>query len=183
MIVSAASGEQVQHEIYGQRYLVLHDGYRYEGQPGTADFRVTHFNEFGQYMPPINLAGDYASVVDAVPTWSLLSSDDRSLRATLQWRSAMPIMVLVMTVLAISFSKTNPRQGRFMKMLPAILMFVFYFVFLSFVRGQMAQGKWPIYPGLWAVHGGFLLVGWWLFTKDKFARSRPLKLEDKTVNA
>jgi lipopolysaccharide export system permease protein len=166
-VLLARHGEQIEHQEYGQRYLVLQDGFQYEGQPGTADFRITHFSTYGQYMPPVVLSGDYANETDAKSTFELLSSDDKKLRTAFQWRLSLPVMVFVITLLAVPLSKTNPRQGRYLKMLPAILVFVFYFVFLGGVRGLMEQGKWPVLPGLWIVHGAFVLLGWLLFNWDR----------------
>jgi len=182
MVLFADSGEQIQHETYNQRYLVLHNGYRYEGQPGTAEFRVTHFSTYGQYMPPVELSGDYANEDDAKPTRALLFSNDRVERTTLQWRISLPVMVFVVTLLAVSFSKTNPRQGRYLKILPAFLVFVFYYVFLSSVRGLMVSGKWPILPGLWVVHTAFLFVGWLLFNWERLIRSKH-RATESNVNA
>jgi len=182
-ILLARRGDQVEHEEYGQRYLVLRDGYQYEGQPGTADFRITHFSSYGQYMPPVVLSGDYTLDADTKSTLSLLSSDDRELRTALQWRIALPVMVFVMTLLAVTFSKTNPRQGRYLKMLPAILVFVFYFVFLSTVRGLMDQGKWPILPGFWVVHGAFLALGWFLFNWDRLMQPKRHSRVEKVAHA
>jgi len=169
MVVMAAYGEQIQNAEYGQRYLVLHDGYRYEGQPGTTEFRVTKFSTYGQYLPPVELANDYTNQTDAKNTSELIASNDRSLRAALQWRISLPVMVFVVTLVAVPLSRTNPRQGRYMKMLPAILVFVFYFIFLSSLRGAMEHGKWPIYPGLWAVHAAFAGLGLTLFNWDRIA--------------
>jgi len=170
-VLLARHGEQIEHETYGQRYLVLHDGYQYDGQPGSADFRITHFGTYAQYMPPVVLSGDYTSEADAKPTRELFFSDDRVSRTTLQWRLSLPIMVFVIALMAVPFSKTNPRQGRYLKMLPAILVFVFYFVFLSTVRGLMEQGKWPVFPGFWVVHGAFIFLGWLLFNWDRLTHS------------
>lgn len=183
MVAVADFGEQVQMQEYGQRYLVLHDGFRYEGQPGTPDFRVTHFSTYGQYMQPVELSGDYTNETDAKPTRELLSSNDMVLRTTLQWRLSLPVMVFVVTLLAVSFSKTNPRQGRYLKMLPAVLVFVFYFVFLTSVRGLMEHGKWPILLGFWVVHGAFLMLGWLLFNWERVTQSTGRTAKEKMVNA
>ena len=183
IILLARHGEQVEHEEYGQRYLVLRDGYQYEGQPGTADFRITHFSSYGQYMPPVVLSADYAWDTDAKFTAELLASNDIASRTALQWRIALPVMVFVMTFLAVPFSRTNPRQGRYLKMLPAFLVFVFYFVFLGTVRGLMEQGKWPVLPGFWAVHGAFLALGWLLFNWDRLLRPKRRSRVEKTAHA
>jgi lipopolysaccharide export system permease protein len=182
-VILARSGAQIEHQEYAQRYLVLQDGYQYEGQPGTADFRVTHFSSYGQYMPPIVLSGDYTNETDAKSTMELWASGDRKLRTALQWRLSLPVMVFVITLLAVTFSKTNPRQGRYLKMLPAILVFVFYFVFLGAVRGIMEQGKWPIYPGLWVVHGAFIMLGWLLFNWDRLMLSRRQHVLENAAHA
>jgi lipopolysaccharide export system permease protein len=134
-------------------------------------------------MPPVILSGDYARQTDAKSTMDLLASDDRELRTALQWRIALPMMVFVITLLALPFSKTNPRQGRYLKMLPAILVFVFYYVFLITVRGWMEQGEWPILPGFWAVHGAFLVLGWLLFNWDRLMQPKRRTRVEKTVHA
>jgi len=182
-VMLARRGEQLDHPEYGQRYLVLKDGYQYEGEPGTADFRITHFSSYGQYMPPVVLTGDYANESDAKPSLELLKSNDRVSRTALQWRLSLPIMVFVIALLAVPFSKTNPRQGRYLKMLPAILVFVFYFVFLRSVCGQMEQGKWPIFPGVWIVHGLFAGLGWLLFNWDRMTRPKRQATQEKTTHA
>jgi lipopolysaccharide export system permease protein len=163
MIAVAKNGEQIQNVEYGQRYLMLHEGHRYEGRPGTPEFRVTQFSTYGQYMPSFVVSSDYTNETDAKSTRDLFSSDNRALRTALQWRISLPVLVFVATLLAVPLSKTNPRQGRYLKMLPAVLVFVFYFTFLSSVRGAMESGKWPIYPGLWAVHFAFLLLALLLY--------------------
>jgi lipopolysaccharide export system permease protein len=92
-------------------------------------------------------------------------------------------MVFVVALLAVPLSRTNPRQGRYMKMLPAILVFVFYFIFLSSLRGAMENGKWPIYPGLWAVHAAFLTLGLVLFNWDNIGRWRRRRSAGGAANA
>ncbi len=171
-IMLARHGEQAENPEYGQRYLLLRNGYQYKGRPGSADFRITRFETYGQYMPSVILSGDYTNETDAKSTTELLSSNDPILRTAFQWRLSIPVMVFIVTLLAVTFSRTNPRQGRYLKMLPAFLVFVFYFIFLSTLRGIMEQGKWPIFPGLWIVHAAFLALGWVLFNWDNLTRSK-----------
>jgi lipopolysaccharide export system permease protein len=182
-VMLARHGEQLDNPEYGQRYLVLKDGYQYKGQPGTAEFRITHFASYGQYMPPVVLSGDYANETDAKSTAELFKSTDQAQRTALQWRISLPVMVFIVTILAVPFSRTNPRQGRYLKMLPAFLIFVFYFIFLSTIKGLMEQGKWSIFPGLWVVHGAFLALGWLLFNWDRLSQSRRSAAAGKTAHA
>ena len=46
-VVVASRGEQIDSEDQESRLLILHDGRRYEGVPGTSQFRVVEFAEHG----------------------------------------------------------------------------------------------------------------------------------------
>ena len=46
-VVVAERGEQRDSDDPNTRYFVLHNGKRYEGIPGTSEFRVTEFAEHG----------------------------------------------------------------------------------------------------------------------------------------
>ena len=67
--------------------------------------------------------------------------------------------MFVVTLLAVPLSRVNPRQGRFLKLLPAILLYMAYLTMLISVRSALEKGKLPISLGMWWVHGLFLLIG------------------------
>lgn len=157
-VVVAETGTQAYNQDYGQRYLILNNGHRYEGRPGTSEFTITRFSEWGRYLPPTTSVAEIESKADAKTTAELMAADDLESKATLQWRISMPLMVLVATLLAVPLSKTNPRQGRYLKMLPAILIYIFYLAFLINARSAIADGGLPHSIGLWVVHIPFLLI-------------------------
>lgn len=169
MVIIAESGVQAVEPEFGQRYLVLSKGYRYEGRPGSSEFTITRFDEWGRYLPPTTSVAELDSESEAKTTLELLKAQDAESQAALQWRISMPLMVLITTLLAVPLSKTNPRQGRYLKMLPAILIYVFYLVFLMNARKAIAADELPVWVGLWSIHIPFLLVAllmlnWqWLF--------------------
>lgn len=158
-IVVAQTGAQTYNTDYGQRYLILNNGYRYQGQPGSNEFTITSFNEWGRYLPPTTSAAEIESEADAKTTAQLMAAEDLESKATLQWRLSMPLMVLIATLFAVPLSKTNPRQGRYLKMLPAILIYIFYLAFLINARSAVTEGDLPDALGLWVVHIPFLLIG------------------------
>jgi lipopolysaccharide export system permease protein len=155
-VVVAEYGEQSVHDEFGQRYLNLHHGRRYEGQPGQADFQVTEFDVYGQYLPPPDTSAGFRNKADAIPTADLWGAEDLQSRATLQWRLSLPVLVLVVAFLAVPLSSTSPRRGRYVKMLPAIILYMVYLGALSGVRGAIEAGNWPVVPGLWVVHPIFI---------------------------
>ncbi len=153
-------------------YLVLENGYRIEGAPGEADYRVTHFAEYGQRLAITN--EDRKPTVDVLSTDQLWQSPSQSHIAALQWRLSVPILVLVVSLMAIPLSKTDPRQGRFNKLVPAILLYIIYLVALNAARGALEGGNSPQVfgrvVGLWGVHAVFVLLTCALFGFPKLMR-------------
>ena len=157
-VIVAESGAQQLHPEYGQRYLVLKNGHRYEGVPGQSDYQVMQFSTYGAYLTPADSSAALTNEVDAKTTAELLASDDLESRVAMQWRISMPLLVLVVALLAVPLSRTNPRSGRYLKLLPSILIYLFYLGALIGLRGVMDAGKWPLFPGLWSAHLFFFLL-------------------------
>lgn len=170
-VAVAEHARQILNPIYGQRYLQLEDGFRYEGTPGMRDYSVTQFKKLFQHMPEPNLSAAYKRAIDARATLDLFADDSRESQAALQWRLSLPILVLVVTLMAVPLSRTSPRQGRYLKMLPAILFYMIYLGTLSGVRGSIESGAWPVMPGLWLVHGAFFGVAMLLFSGGNLWRA------------
>jgi len=177
MVVIAESGVQAVEPEYKQRYLVLSKGYRYEGRPGTSEFTITSFDQWGRYLPPTTSTAELENEFEAKTTRELFKAEDPDSIATLQWRISMPLMVLIATLLAVPLSKTNPRQGRYLKMLPAILIYVFYLVFLTNARKSVAAGELSPSIGLWAVHAPFFIIAVLMLSWHRLFYGRAKKRE------
>ncbi|MBJ2217540.1 LPS export ABC transporter permease LptF [Pseudomonas sp. MF7453] len=156
-ILVADSGRQ---EIRpdGNRYLILENGYRYDGSPGLADYRAIKYDTYGVMLPKPEISGEVTDR-DALPTASLFGSQELRSIAELQWRLSLPLLVFIVTLMAVPLSRVNPRQGRFLKLLPAILLYMAYLTILISARGSLEKGKLPPALGLWWVHGVFLMIG------------------------
>ncbi len=157
VVVVAREGFSRRSESSGQRYLVLEDGQRIQGVPGQADFQVTEFREYGQRLEPVK-PWELRADSEAMPTAQLLGSDETEHRAEVQWRFSLPLLVLTVTLMAVPLSKTNPRQGRFVKILPAILLYVIYLLSLNAARGAVEDGEQASWFSIWWVHGLFVAV-------------------------
>lgn len=171
-VLVANTGRQEIRED-GSRYLILEDGYRYDGSPGQADYRIVQYETYGVLLPKPQLSTDLSDR-EALPTQALLGSDDPRLQAELQWRLSIPILVFVVTIMAVPLSRVNPRQGRFLKLLPAILLYMTYLSLLIAARGALDKGHISPVLGLWWVHALFLSVGllmlYWEPLRLKLAR-------------
>lgn len=158
ILAVARIGYQQVSEATQSRFLVLEQGQRY-ALPGvdlTAD--VLQFERYvarvGVYTPPT-----VAEQVLTLSTPALLASDALQSRVELQWRLGLPLMVLVMVLIALPLTRVNPRQGRFVTILPVLLLQLLFLGALMSAQGFINKGQWPLWPGLWAIHLAFLLLG------------------------
>lgn len=167
-VLFAETGEQVLDEATGQRYLVLKQGRRYVGEPGTNNYQVTEFDSFAQVLSPPEHPIVKKKEEKAIATRDLWESSNPLYQAELQWRLSIPLLVIVVSLIAVPLSRTNPRQGRYAKMIPAILLYIVYLVLLSVARGQIEDGKLSPMLGMWVVHGLFVLVAIMLLSWEEW---------------
>ena len=124
-------------------------------------------------------ASDEVTDRDAIPTLDLIGNPEPRAIAELQWRISLPLLVFVVTLIAVPLSRVNPRQGRFLKLLPAILLYMAYLTILISARGALEKGKLSPTLGLWWVHLLFLAVGllllYWEPLRLKLASRRSVK--------
>lgn len=156
VLVADSGRQEIQPD--GSRYLILENGYRYDGTPGSADYRVTKYDAHGVLLPKPTVSAEITDR-ESMPTSELWGSKNLRKKVELQWRLSLPLLVFVITLLAVPLSRVNPRQGRFLKLLPAIFLYMAYLSLLIAVRGALIKGRLPPSIGLWPVHAGFLLIG------------------------
>jgi len=161
-VVIAARGEQVASDDPDVRLLVLHDGRRYEGIPGTSQFRVVEFVEHGI---PYRLPSLRTPVPRprARPVAQLLGSDDLDEIAELQWRIGVPLSTLLLGFLAVPLSRAQPREGRYGRLAIGLLVFIIYLNMMSAAKTWIEQGTVSPTLGLWWVHGAIFLLALTLF--------------------
>jgi lipopolysaccharide export system permease protein len=60
-------------------------------------------------------------------------------------------------MLVVPLSAVNPRQGRFAKMGPAILIYLTYFMAISATKSAIEEGSIPNSIGLWPMNAALLV--------------------------
>jgi lipopolysaccharide export system permease protein len=147
----------------GDRFVVLLKGRRYEGTPGTLDYKMVDFDRYALRIEPREAAREAPSN-KAMPTLDLLAERKPDRIAELHWRVALPLAVLIMGLFAVPLAFVNPRSGRSWNLVLAVLVYALYNNLLSIFQAWTAQGKVPIWLGLWPVHFvmvAILLVLFW----------------------
>ena len=148
----------------GDRFIVLEHGRRYQGTPGTADYRVMEFERLGRRIEP-NEVRALPTSTKGLPTLALLATRDRVDRAELFWRISVPISAAVLTLLAIPMARVNPRMGRSFNFFAAMFLYMLYSNCLNIVQSLIAQGRVSLLLGLVVVHSAAASVVVALFLK------------------
>lgn len=149
-IVVAAEGH-VEAMANGDRFLVLDHGRRYEGTPGSADYRIMEFDRYGVRIETKESRG-IAQTQKHLPIWELASQPTPGNLGEILWRVGIPMSALNLALLAIPLSFVNPRAGRTNNLLAALLTFMIYSNLVSISQAWVSQGKLPFEIGIWAVH-------------------------------
>ncbi|KAB7628339.1 LPS export ABC transporter permease LptF [Alkalilimnicola sp. S0819] len=176
VLIAAARGRQEIHPETRDRHLVLEDGYRYQGVPGSPQWRVVRFERHGVLIREAEV-GEARLRHGGMPTEVLLASDAPRLRAELQRRLSAPLMVFVLALLAVPLSRSSPRDGRYGRLLAAVLVYAIYSNLLTVAQGWMEDGDLPVALGLWWVHGLLAALGLILLWREYGLRRRPRAVE------
>jgi len=161
-IVVAKEGE-MQVDQDGEKFVVMSKGRRYDGTPTQADFQMIEFERYGLSVanPSQTAAGEKS--VRALQTWDLLAKNTSYSRGELLWRMALPLMALTLMLLAIPLSFVNPRAGRSIGLLVALLLFVVYSNTVSVFQSSVSQNRIPFMLAWWPVHVAVALIVLGLF--------------------
>ena len=98
------------------------------------------------------------SKLKAIPSTDLLSNPTLPHQAELQWRVAAPISVPLLILLALPLARVQPRQGKFARILPGLLIYMIYMGLIVTMRGTIEDSKVDPSIGAWWIH--LLLLGY-----------------------
>jgi lipopolysaccharide export system permease protein len=140
----------------GDRFLVLLNGFRYEGEPGQADFRTFEFERYTVRIEAREVARTQGTKV--MKTMDLLQSAQPLHLAELSWRIGLPVSALLLALLAIPLSFVNPRAGRSVNLIVAVLVYMIYVNLLSIIQVHIAQSRVHVMPGIVVVHAVVALI-------------------------
>lgn len=150
IVVLAKAAVQQSDVDTGQQTLVLHDGWRYEGTPGQASYRIIRFAEHGVHvLPP---TGETRRDLDQVSSAALVQQDGIGAEAELQRRIGVPILVVLLALLALPLGYLPPRAGRYGRLIAGVMVYLAYANGLRLAQLWFVQGRTPEVLGLWWVH-------------------------------
>ena len=82
-------------------------------------------------------------------TLSLHGSASPKDLAEFQWRMCTPAATVLLALLAVPLSRTQPRRGRFARALAAVLAYAVFYNMMAFAKNLVQEGLVGAIPGLW----------------------------------
>ena len=155
VIVFAESARPMIDEATGARFMRMENVAQYDGAPGSAGFSVGRFDAQSILLPQ---PAEFEATLEqsTIATLDLIGSADPVHAGELQWRLSLILLAPVLGVLAVPMSRVQPRQGRYIKLVPAAFLYVVYFALLEFCRDAVEDGGSPY--AFWLVHAVFLAL-------------------------
>ena len=169
-VVYAQSGI-VREDATGAQSLQLDAGRRYAGTVNSPAFEITEFEQY-QIQIREQEVEQRRRKLGSVPSSELLLLDSNEAVAEWHWRIAIPLSIPLLTLIAVPLSRVNPRQGKFGRLLPALLLYLGYYSLLIIARSALEDGKIPAQLGMWWLHGTALLLGIVLIMRSRRSAQR-----------
>ncbi|OTG97146.1 LPS export ABC transporter permease LptF [Acinetobacter sp. ANC 4654] len=134
----------------------LVEGRRYEIFPGKAKYSQAEFQSYRLRLESDTEAKFESAEVEALPISKLWTNRaDPVVASELGWRIFVPFSIVVALALAVALSEVSPRQGRYLKLFPALLIFASLIVALMAVKTRVSKDEMGIeaYPLVLVVYG------------------------------
>ena len=125
----------------------LLQGRRYEIYTGTPQYSQAEFQSYRLRLENDKEAKFESGDVEALPFTKLLQTkDDPVIASELGWRIFVPFTIVVALMLATALAEVTPRQGRYLKLFPALLIFASLIVSLMAIKTRISKDE----VGVWA---------------------------------
>ena len=136
----------------GDKRLELFKGRRYDGSPGSDEFRILEFGKYTVLMSEGNGALRDIKTSRALDTLQLIGDPTPANLSELLWRVAMPLMCLLQMLIAVPLGFVNPRRGRALNLIIALLLSVTYNNVIGILQAGVASGRMDFGTTWWPVH-------------------------------
>lgn len=162
-IIFAKSATQVATSSQdGSVVLDLHEGRRYEVDTASRQYSQIGFGRYRIHLTGKDDSQGRPMKIEGIGTGELVKSlthqgevvlknstfGMNEVRAELGYRFSLPFLMMIAVLLATPFATVRPRQGRWLKLIPAIFVFVANVLILISLKETIAKGKMDalVYP-------------------------------------
>ncbi len=140
----------------GDKLLELSLGRRYDGNAGGTDFRSMDFERYVVVMSRNERELTDNRSARSLTTAQLISEPTPVNKGELLWRIAVPLMCVMQMLLAIPLGFVNPRRGRTLNLMIALVLAVSYSNAVGIMQSLVNQGKLGFMVAWWPLHAAAL---------------------------
>ncbi len=141
----------------GSRYVLFEDGRRYLGQAGMQDYEITRYRTYGVLLEQ-GKPESTGRRLEEYATGELWELERPRYKAELQWRLSYVITAVLLPLLAVAMNRFAFSEHRYTPLFVAILVYFIYSNLLGITKTLMVHEGFPLYIGLWWVHGLLVAV-------------------------
>jgi len=168
-ITLAKRAEQVNTGNSGVTQLDLFQGRRYEVGAGSLKYNQVTFDRYRITLTESSqdvITEDNIETQAIGPLWRAATGDaqtstNNALRAAqgeLGYRLALPWLMIIAPMLAVPLAQVRPRQGRWLRLFPSILLFVSCALGIISLKNAVSKGSVSVWAYAWLVLGFMALA-------------------------
>ena len=165
-IQTAKKGRHWEDKETGISYLVLDEGQFSEYDVEQDSWQLTEFgSSYTRIVQDDSI--NIKSHTKSTATSELINNLGDREWAAIHWRLMVPISIPLICLLAIPLSRTQPRKGKFSRLLPSILIYLIYVLLMMYSRKLIETGKIPGALGFWWIHAAMATFIYWMYCPIK----------------
>ena len=168
-ITLAKRAEQVETGSSGVTQLDLFQGRRYEvgagslkyNQVGFDRYRITLTEPSKEVITEDNIETQAIGPLWQAATGNAAVNSENALRAAqgeLGYRLALPWLMIIAPMLAVPLAQVRPRQGRWLRLFPSILLFVSCALGIISLKNAVSKGSVSVWAYAWLILGFIVLA-------------------------
>jgi len=168
-ITLAKRAQQVETGSSGVTQLDLFQGRRYEVGAGSLKYNQVGFDRYRITLTEPSkevITEENIETQAIVPLWQAATgsaplNSENALRAAqgeLGYRLALPWLMIIAPMLAVPLAQVRPRQGRWLRLFPSILLFVSCALGIISLKNAVSKGSVSVWANAWLVLGFMTLA-------------------------
>lgn len=162
------------HRVVGEHdhssMVDLYQGRRYSFMPGQPKYLQAEFEQYRLQLQSEDNQAVEPQRLESMSTAQLWKKQDNNpvIISELGWRIYGPFIILLALALASPLSEVSPRQGRYYRLFPAVLLFASLVVAMMAVKTRISRAEMEIwaYPLVLCIYA---LLAWLLSKKQDLA--------------
>ncbi len=147
VIILAKQASRVELENDTANVVDLIQGRRYSIYPGQAPYSQAEFESYRLRIENKDAQTFMGGEVESYPLQELWKKRNQTvIQSELGWRIFVPFSIFLALLLAVALCEVNPRQGRYLRLFPALMIFASLIVIMMAIKTRVSKGD----VGIWA---------------------------------